>query len=120
MYNVMQDDVGAALAGLQQGIADGTWPVRSLCPLSYYHHAPMTLALPTGPGQYGAFVTALVPGHFPIFLPHFLLYKVRVVSLHMCVLPYKYGTILERLLKLTKVRDITGSRRTSARVRNRP
>ena len=27
----MQDDVGAALAGLQQGIADGTWPVRRLC-----------------------------------------------------------------------------------------
>ena len=40
----------------------------------------------------------------PIFLPHFRLYE--VVSLHVCVLPYKYRKILERLLKLMKLCNI--------------
>ena len=33
-------------------------------------------------------VPSLCPPLFPMFLPHFRLYE--VVSLHMCVLPYKY------------------------------
>ena len=46
--------------------------------------------------RYGAF--ALI---FPIFLPHFRLYE--VVSLHMCVLPYKCGNILEMFPELNKL-----------------
>ena len=38
---------------------------------------------------------------FPIFLPHCRLYE--VVSLRMCVIPYKYRKIVEMLLKLMKV-----------------
>ena len=51
---------------------------------------------------YGAFVPrySLFPYHL------FRLYV--VVSLHMCVLPYKYRNILEMLLKLMKFCDITG------------
>ena len=45
---------------------------------------------------------------FLIILPHFGLYA--VVSLHMCVLPYKYRTLLEMLPKLMKFCDIMGSR----------
>ena len=50
--------------------------------------------------------TRLCPTIFPIFLPHFRLYE--VVSLHMCVLPYKYRKILEMLLKLMKLCFING------------
>ena len=49
---------------------------------------------------------------FPIFLPHFRLCE--VVSLHTCVLPYKYRKILEMLLKLMKLCKLMGSR-TSTR-----
>ena len=45
---------------------------------------------------------------FPIFLPRFRLYE--VVSLHRCVLPYKCRKILEMLLELMKLCDITGRR----------
>ena len=45
----------------------------------------------------------------PTFLPHFRLYG--VVSLHMCVLPYKYRKILKMLLKLMKLCAITRSRK---------
>ena len=38
---------------------------------------------------------------FSIVLPHFRLYE--VVSLHMCVPPYKYRIILEMLLNFLKV-----------------
>ena len=39
-----------------------------------------------------------------MFLPHFRLYE--VVSLHMCVLPYKYRKMLEGLPKLLKLCEI--------------
>ena len=45
---------------------------------------------------------------YPISLPRFRLYE--VVSLHMCVLPYKYRKILEMLLQLMKLCEIMGSR----------
>ena len=45
---------------------------------------------------------------FPIFLPRFCLYG--VVSLHMCVCPYKYCKMLEMLFKLMNVCAIMWSR----------
>ena len=51
---------------------------------------------------------------FPIFLPHFRLYE--VVSLHMCVLPYRCRKILEMLLKLMKLCDIMGDWPAAARM----
>ena len=46
--------------------------------------------------------------HISFFLPHFRLFE--VVSLHICVLRYKYCKILVSLLNLMKLRGITGSR----------
>ena len=54
-------------------------------------------------------VPRLCPPICPISLPHFRLYE--VVLLHVCVLPYKYRTILEMLPKLMKWCEIMGSRR---------
>ena len=50
-------------------------------------------------GWYGAFVP------FPICFPHVSLYEAG--SLHMCVLPYKIRKILDTLLKLIKLCEIT-------------
>ena len=52
--------------------------------------------------------SAFVPPIFRIFLSHFRLYE--VVSLHRCVLPYIYRTILEMLLKLIELCETMGSR----------
>ena len=48
-----------------------------------------------------------------MLLPHFRLHG--VVSLHMCVLPYKYREILEMLPKLTELCELMGSRQCHPR-----
>ena len=52
------------------------------------------------------------PPIFLLFLPHFRLYE--VVSLHRCVLPYKYREILGMLRKLLKVCFTNGEQVRSA------
>ena len=67
----------------------------------------------TWPGT--AYLPATPPSPiFPVLLPHFRL--CGVVSIYMCVLPYKYRKILAMLLKLTKLCDIMGRRRTYLRL----
>ena len=53
------------------------------------------------PSGHGRRRRQAMPEVVPIFLPHFRLHE--VVSLHMCVLPYKYRKRLKRLLKLMKL-----------------
>ena len=90
---------------VQDTVCDDDWQLV-LCPMACGDSSSLTqkaLKNQKCIELYGAFSPDI-----SYFLPHFRVYE--VVSLHMCVLPYKYRKTLEMLPELMRVCAITGSR----------